>query len=302
MPLKWRRQHAVDAIQPAVDATLDDSFPASDPPSWTGTISRVVGPAERTAVAASMADEAWAPPRRSFWYGIAGAILSLAAPLGLLLLRELSLPRPVSAELLADRLTYIYVFLTTAAILGSMGFLLGRQADRLETLSETDALTGLANRPALRRRLSEEIARSRRYGDPVSLLLLDVDGLKEINDSRGHGHGDRVIQRVGTAIRDSLRQSDLGARWGGDEFAIIAPGTPPDAACRWAERLVWEVAQRSADRKDEPCASVSVGVTTFDPRRFRDVTIDMLLDTADEALYRAKRAGRNTSRSLDLCA
>ena len=229
---------------------------------------------------------------RSVWYAIAGIILSLGAPTGLLILRELYFPRPVATELLSDRLTYLYVLVATAAVLAFVGFALGRQADRLSALSETDALTGLANRRALRRRLAEEFRRSIRYRTPFSLLLLDVDGLKQINDKYGHPAGDRVIRRVALSISAALRESDLGARWGGDEFAIVVPNASADAARASAERLVNRIAGESRQEVDV-VVTVSVGLTTFDPAHRRQVDLEALVRAADAALYHAKASGRN---------
>jgi diguanylate cyclase (GGDEF)-like protein len=159
---------------------------------------------------------------RSVWYALAGAIISIGAPTGLLVLREVYARRPVTAELMSDRLTYLYVLLASAMVLAFVGFLMGRQADRLAALSQTDPLTGLPNRRALSQHLREELHRATRYRTPVSLLLIDVDGLKQVNDAHGHAAGDRVIRTVALAITHMLRESDFGARWGGDEFGIVA--------------------------------------------------------------------------------
>ena len=233
--------------------------------------------------------------RRSLWYAAAGAILSLGAPTGLLLLRELYMPRPLGAELLSDRLTYIYVLVATAIVLAVFGFIVGAQADRLAALSQTDSLTGLANRRALSLHLERELRRSVRYGMPASLLLIDVDGLKQVNDSEGHSAGDRVIRIVANAISEGLRETDFGARWGGDEFAIVAPNTTAEAAFRSAERLVVRVASRQTQggRQRRLAATVSVGIATFDPARTKDWNLERLVRAADSALYRAKGGGRN---------
>src|SRR5262249_24112231 len=148
------------------------------------------------------------------------------------------------------------------------------------------------NRRALERRLIQEFTRSKRYGTPVSLMILDVDGLKRINDSQGHAEGDRIIRHVADAIQISLRDSDLGARWGGDEFGIVAPNTSADAAQRSAERLVAAVADEHQP-DDGQYASVSVGVATFEPIRDLDMDLDALVRAADAALYVAKASGRN---------
>ena len=228
---------------------------------------------------------------RALAYAIAGAILSLAEPIGLLVVREMSGYRPIPSELLLERATYMYVFATTAALLGCLGYLIGRQTDRLEALSETDALTGLANRRALRRRLTDDLRRARRYGSAVSLLLIDVDGLKAINDTGGHAAGDRAIRRVAEAIALHLREPDFGARLGGDEFAVVMPNTSTSAARRSAERLR---AHLGPGPHGESPVPISVGIATTDPSRQSDiVTVHELTQAADRALYAAKRAGRN---------
>jgi len=229
---------------------------------------------------------------RSVLYAVAGAVLSLGAPGGLLVLRELYVPRPIADELFSDRVTYLYVFLSTAIVLSFLGYLLGRQADRLAALAETDALTGLANRRALAQRLAEEFDRSARYGAPVSLLLVDIDGLKQVNDSGGHAAGDQLIRGVGDAIRRSLRHSDFAARWGGDEFAIVAPNTTAEAARSSAERLIGHVAKQGNDSNNRS-ATVSIGIASFDPSQQRHADVKSLVRAADEALYRAKTTGRN---------
>jgi len=230
--------------------------------------------------------------RRWLWYAVAGAILSLGAPTGLLILRELYAPRPLGAELLAEEPTYIYVLVSTAIVFGTFGLVLGLQADRLAALSQTDALTGLANRRALRSLLDKELRRSMRYGMPASLLMVDVDGLKRVNDNEGHAAGDRVIRSVANAISAGLRETDLGARWGGDEFAIVAPNTTAEAALRSAERLLIRVANE-AGNSHRHLTTISVGIATFDPAHARDCDVEALVRAADSALYRAKGGGRN---------
>ena len=231
---------------------------------------------------------------RAVRYAIAGALLSLGEPIGLLIVREVFGDRGIPTELLLERATYTYVFVTTAVLLGCLGYLLGRQTDRLEALSETDTLTGLPNRRALRRRLTEDLRRATRYGSPVSLLLVDVDDLKRVNDADGHAAGDRVIQRVADAIAVTLREADFGARWGGDEFAVVLPNTSAQAARQSAERLTAQITRQSGRDSAAP-VTISVGAATFDPARATRTaaTVEQLARVADEALYAAKRAGRN---------
>jgi two-component system, cell cycle response regulator len=228
---------------------------------------------------------------RSLWYAIAGAILSIGAPTGLLVLREVFAPRPVTAELISDRLTYLYVLLASALVLAVVGFVLGRHADRLASLSQTDPLTGLPNRRALSEHIRAELDRAARYRTPVSLLLIDIDGLKQVNDTHGHAAGDRVIRIVGLAIAHTLRDSDFGARWGGDEFGIVAPNSTSADARAFAERLVERVRNERAEHGQAP--TVSVGIATFDPHRSQKADVESLARAADTALYQAKANGRN---------
>lgn len=228
---------------------------------------------------------------RALWYAVAGAMFSLGEPIGLLVVREWYELRPISTELMLERVTYVYLFITAAALLACVGYVVGRQADQLAALSETDALTNLANRRALRRRLTEEIRRAARYLEPVSLVLVDVDGLKRINDEHGHAAGDHGIRRVADAIAATLRASDLGARWGGDEFAIVLPNSGTDAARHFAERVIARLSQ--ADKNGAELVTISAGVATLGPARPDIQTMEELAAAADEALYAAKAAGKN---------
>ena len=227
--------------------------------------------------------------RRGFYVGLS---TSAVLVLGLLVLRTLfASGYSLAAELLSNRLTYIYVFVATAVVFMVLGYVLGRQADELRRLSLTDALTGLANRHAFHMRLREELRRSRRYRAPLALLLIDVDGLKQVNDEQGHEAGDRVLRDVAGAIRHTLRGTDIGARWGGDEFAIIAPNTGPPAAQRLAHRLLGHTKERT--RGDGAPLTVSIGLAVFDPTQRRRTSTEMLMRAADEALLRAKDNGRD---------
>ena len=227
--------------------------------------------------------------RRGFYVGVA---TSAVIVLGLLLLRmTFASGYSLAAEFLSNRLTYIYVFVTTAVVFIALGYVLGRQADELRRLSMTDALTGLSNRHAFHTRLRDEWRRSRRYHAPLGLLLIDVDGLKQVNDQQGHEAGDRVLRDVAGAIRHTLRGTDIGARWGGDEFAIIAPNSGPGAAKRLGQRLLVHLRERT--RGEDKPLTVSVGLAIFDPAQQSPRSMKMLMRAADQALYQAKANGRN---------
>ena len=153
--------------------------------------------------------------------------------------------------------------------------------DQLRLQASTDSLTGLANHRRLFETLHTEICRSKRTGREFSLLLLDLDGLKKINDQFGHLAGDRALCRLGQILRDCCRSIDTPARHGGDEFAMVLPETGVAAATLVARRIC-EVLEREAE---EPALSVSLGIANY-PREAD--TIGTLLHAADRALYAMK--------------
>jgi diguanylate cyclase (GGDEF)-like protein len=224
-----------------------------------------------------------------------GLLTAVGAVVGLVLLRAtFSSAESLSADFLSNRFTYIYVFVATAVTFLVLGYVLGRQADALRRLSATDALTGLCNRRALQDRLRDECRRSARYKFPLALLLIDIDDLKGVNDAKGHSAGDDLLRRTATAIQRSLRTMDCGARWGGDEFAIVAPHTSLEAGRRLGERLLIQL--RNHGDAAHAGISASVGVAVFDSRQHIHATPDALMRAADLALYSAKARGRNQVR------
>lgn len=241
-----------------------------------------------------------APLPRRFRYGLIGALLALGAPGGLLALRALEVGRApglawIVAELSREPSLYLYLVLSTALVFALFGFTLGRQADRLSKLSISDPLTGLLNARALWERLAAECARASRYAEPLSLLLIDLDGLKQMNDSMGHSAGDVALCVVAEAVRRGSRTADIASRWGGDEFAVVAPNTDAASAEHMAERIRALAAQAPAEGPGT--VTVSVGVATW-AAADGDCSPDGLKRSADEALYQAKRAGRNCVRVL----
>ncbi len=165
---------------------------------------------------------------------------------------------------------------------------LKRNEARIHELMLRDPLTGVHNRRALNERLTEELARSRRFGHPLALLMLDVDHFKAINDRYGHQTGDQVLTVIGRCLREHVRRIDFVARYGGEEFVILLPETDREGARRFAERLRQAVAALELGGElASPTVSIGVAVS-----READ-TPDSLLQRADAALYAAKRAGRN---------
>ncbi|HRQ63460.1 MAG TPA: diguanylate cyclase [Xanthomonadaceae bacterium] len=167
---------------------------------------------------------------------------------------------------------------------------------KLEFVAIHDRLTGLYNRICLDEKLSQEIKRARRYGSLISVVVLDIDSFKEVNDRHGHLVGDRVLQRLGTVIAQSLRETDVGGRWGGEEFMLILPETQVEQAVRLAERIrLGFASQVFAFDGEDRVLTVSCGVAQYR----QDDDIESLFSRADRALYRAKHGGRNRTVCAD---
>ena len=153
-----------------------------------------------------------------------------------------------------------------------------------------DPLTGLPNRAAWTERLEHEVAQWQRHGNSLLMAILDLDHFKRINDNYGHLAGDRVLKIIATVLRKRLRGSDFIARFGGEEFVLLVPDTPLASGAKLAEGLRAAIEACPFHFKGEPVTiTVSVGMTAFRPGEYSD----LVLKRADQALYRAKSAGRN---------
>lgn len=161
---------------------------------------------------------------------------------------------------------------------------------QLETnrqLAETDGLTKAANRYCAEKKLQQECDRAWRFGNPLTLAIIDIDNFKEINDQRGHSAGDDVLSRVVELVQQHARPSDLVARWGGDEFMVILPETPLESAHTVVQRMGSQLA--SASLLEGMTVTLSIGLAEY----HRDDTPQQLTMRADQALYRAKQNGKN---------
>jgi len=169
---------------------------------------------------------------------------------------------------------------------------LTRRETQLQELARTDPLTGLANLRAFRGRLEEEVKRARRYRTPLACVMVDMDHLKPINDELGHTAGDVAIGAVAEVIRRELRETDFGARYGGDEFVMLLPHTSAADARVFAERVCTRLHESSIEvlGRRLPLAA-SFGIASLDDEAVDDPG-QTLVRRADSALYAAKRAGR----------
>lgn len=170
--------------------------------------------------------------------------------------------------------------------------------EKTQRQATTDGLTGLVNHKTFYEMLEKELWRSRRYGGRISLVMIDVDNLKKINDTYGHRTGDKALRQISTKIKQCIRQIDTAARYGGDEFAVILPNTALADALVVAERMVEAVGSSTVHHDSEEIPlSISVGLGQYDSNtKPEDIT-----SRSDQALYVAKQAGKNTVRVFEPC-
>ncbi len=193
--------------------------------------------------------------------------------------------RPFSA---AERELFHYLAEQAAVSIENVGL-----HETVERQAVTDELTGLFNRRRFQEAMATEVERSKRFGQPVGLVLLDLDDFKAVNDTYGHQQGDLVLREVARVLRETSREIDEPARYGGEELAVVLPGTDLEGAYNLAERVragIEELALPLLDGEGTLGVTASFGVATL-PGSADDMR--ELVAAADEALYRAKRAGKN---------
>ncbi len=189
----------------------------------------------------------------------------------------------VDAGFTAQEATVIERFCAMAAL----AFNSARQRELLRAQARTDSLTGMLNRRAFYERMAEELARGERTDSKVSVVLLDIDHFKAINDEHGHAEGDRALQEIAARLQATIRTDETAARYGGEEFALIAAGADSKAAVELAERARAAIAEIEFHGR---MLSASAGVATWPTDGDNP---DRLLEASDRAMYTAKRGGRN---------
>lgn len=241
--------------------------------------------------------------------GIQGAVLAFGAPAGWLLIRVAG-GADAGVEVATHAPLYLYMLLGSMVAFIGFGAALGTHEDclihanrTLDELSVSDPVTGLRNARYFRIRLREEAARAQRSGAPLSIVVMDVDRFKRVNDRYGHPVGDEVLVAVSRAIGSAVRGGDTAAslrgtaaRMGGEEFALLLPETGPAAAGAIAERVRQAVRQTVVRTGDgtQVRVTISCGVASGQPRD--DAAGQAIYAAADQAMYDAKRAGRNRTR------
>ncbi len=186
-----------------------------------------------------------------------------------------------------DYLAIISISVAIFFTLYGAALLLIRERDKMRYLSLTDMLTGLRNRTALVGILEQEMERVNRYEKPLSVMMIDIDNFKQVNDRFGHAEGDTVLKNLARLMYSTLRTSDYAGRWGGEEFLVLLTDTPFKSGVIAAENFCAEV--EASYLSTLTPVTISIGVTAHTT----DDTIDSLVARADDALYEAKRQGKN---------
>ena len=184
-----------------------------------------------------------------------------------------------------------------SGLLKNVSLIEERKLDSLADVAVHDGLTGLMDKTTFNRRLKEEIERQHRYGGRLSLVLLDIDHFKKLNDTFGHADGDLVLQQVADLIKDQVRTTDVAARHGGEEFAVMLVGVGLRAGATFAERLRQTIEETFENTPYKTTVSSGVAESFEDDKEFTHLD---LIKAADAQLYKAKDAGRNCVKMMPL--
>jgi diguanylate cyclase (GGDEF)-like protein len=197
------------------------------------------------------------------------------------------LTMPFWGELLAISAPMILVAYITTMLSSDIRF----AVDKIKQVSDTDELTGSYNMRAFSAVLQRTFRQSVRYGHPFSVVMIDSDNLKQVNDKHGHESGNRLLQHLVRSIREQLRGSDVMARFGGDEFILLLPETSNTGALEMAERIRKAVESSRFDvRSGDTNITVSIGIASYPDD---GPNLEIIVEKADKAMYRAKQNGRN---------
>ncbi|RMG48941.1 MAG: sensor domain-containing diguanylate cyclase [Acidobacteria bacterium] len=290
----WRlyrldERHGLLRLDEISDATGGD--PAEPPAAWLPLDCGIAGVTARSRETFYVADPATDPrvDRELEWPGeppsalLSAPLISRGRVIGVALVAE---PRggrfrPGDIELIRTLLEPAAIALDNAQLFR-----------KLEERTVTDDLTGLYNARFMENYLRRETKRAVRYGHPVSLLFIDLDGFKQVNDVHGHMAGSRTLEEVGDILKRDTRDIDVAARWGGDEFTVVLPDTGAEGAMKMAERLRERISSHRylASLGLDVRISASIGVAAFPEH---GTTAEQLLAAADAAMYRVKGAGKN---------
>lgn len=182
-------------------------------------------------------------------------------------------------------IAYQLVIMAYCIIWTAIGLFLGRYIQKLYRRGYTDSLTGLKNRCFFYKKLSEEFSKIEKRRAPLSLLMIDIDNFKKINDSYGHLIGDKILRQISNILRQSITDESVVCRWGGEEFAIIMPDVNDKTASILAERIRMETESFKFFIDSDPL-KVTISVGTFST--IKPMDMDSFVDSADKALYMAK--------------
>jgi diguanylate cyclase (GGDEF)-like protein len=166
--------------------------------------------------------------------------------------------------------------------------------ERLRELSVTDVLTGIYNRYKFSQEINKEISRTKRYNLPLGLIMFDIDHFKQINDTYGHQTGDEVLKELCSLVKEIIRETDIFARWGGEEFMILCPHTNNQKIMVFAERIRKKIEEHKFSYGVK--ITISLGVSMYSNKEKDDKE---LLKRTDTALYKAKHKGRNCVEFVD---
>jgi diguanylate cyclase (GGDEF)-like protein len=228
---------------------------------------------------------------------ITGIILAQGAPISWFLIRWILRGASPAEEVAQEPALYLYLVCATSVIFAMFGFLMGRFEDRLQRINEeldrlsrTDALTGLDNVRSLSEVLPKLVSYANRTDSPLSIVMLDVDRFKQVNDRYGHLVGDALLNRLGQVLSLGRRKEDIVARIGGEEFVIALPGVDREGAERVAARVLDSVRGIELEVDGGSVGiTISAGIAEF----VSGDDAHTLVGRADAALYQAKREGRN---------